>query len=114
MVAVAAVGGCFDVLSLICRFFSLLSPSLWETAQYRLKYCLKGPFSPKQSTNHMGRIILVASSMYGFDPCFCFIDSMICFTDVMVFLSLKGHDICCDPRALVKREYLVIIRDNYC
>ena len=23
--------------------FSFLSPSLWETARYRLKYCLKGP-----------------------------------------------------------------------
>ena len=28
--------------------FSFLSPSLWETARYRLKYCLKGPLSPKQ------------------------------------------------------------------
>ena len=33
--------------------FSFLSPSLWETARYRLKYCLKGPFSPKQLTNHV-------------------------------------------------------------
>ena len=32
--------------SLIYHFF-FLSPSLWETARYRLKYCLKGPFSPK-------------------------------------------------------------------
>ena len=31
--------------------FLILSPSLWETAQYRLKYCLKGPLSPKQPTN---------------------------------------------------------------
>ena len=31
--------------------FSVLSPSLWETARYRLKYCLKGPLSPKQPTN---------------------------------------------------------------
>ena len=30
--------------------FSSLSPSLWETARYRLKYCLKGPLSPKQPT----------------------------------------------------------------
>ncbi|MEW8091771.1 MAG: hypothetical protein AB2784_19285, partial [Candidatus Thiodiazotropha endolucinida] len=28
-----------------------LSPSLWETARYRLKYCLKGPLNPKQPTN---------------------------------------------------------------
>ena len=31
-------------------FFSL-SPSLWETVRYRLKYCLKGPLNPKQPTN---------------------------------------------------------------
>ena len=31
--------------------FSSLSPSLWETARYRLKYCLKGPLNPKQPTN---------------------------------------------------------------
>ena len=31
--------------------FSFLSPSLWETARYRLKYCLKGPLSPKQPIN---------------------------------------------------------------
>ena len=33
--------------------FSLLSPSVWETARYRLKYCLKGPISPKQPTNQL-------------------------------------------------------------
>ena len=41
--------GCLDIFSLIYHF-SFLSPSLWETAQYRLKYCLKGPSSPKQPT----------------------------------------------------------------
>ena len=30
-----------------------LSPSLRETAQYRLKYCLKGPLSPKQPANQL-------------------------------------------------------------
>ena len=33
--------------------FSPLSPSLWETARYRLKYCLKGPLNPKQPTNQL-------------------------------------------------------------
>ena len=33
----------------VCHFF--LSPSLWETARYRLKYCLKGHLSPKPPTN---------------------------------------------------------------
>ena len=31
--------------------FSSLSPSLWEMARYRLKYCLKGPLNPNQPTN---------------------------------------------------------------
>ena len=47
---VGAGGGCLDIFSLIFHF-SFLSPSLWETARYRLKYCLKGPLSPKQPTN---------------------------------------------------------------
>ena len=44
--AVGAGGGCLDIFTLIYPFFPL-SPSLWETARYRLKYCLKGPLSPK-------------------------------------------------------------------
>ena len=48
--AVGAGGGCLDSFSLIYPFSSL-SPSLWETARYRLKYYLKGPLNPKQPTN---------------------------------------------------------------
>ena len=48
--AIGAGGGCLDVFSLIYHF-SFLSPSLWETARYRLKYCLKGPLYPEQQTN---------------------------------------------------------------
>ena len=48
--AVGAGGGCLDIFTLICPFSSL-SPSLWETARYRLKYCLKGPLNPQQPTN---------------------------------------------------------------
>ena len=48
---VGAGGGCLDIFSLVYHF-SFLSPSLWETARYRLKYCLKGPLSPKQPTNN--------------------------------------------------------------
>ena len=39
---VGAGGGCLDIFTLI-HPFSPLSPFLWETARYRLKYCLKGP-----------------------------------------------------------------------
>ena len=48
--AVGAGGGCLNIFTLIYHF-SPLSPSLWEMARYRLKYCLKGPLKPKQSTN---------------------------------------------------------------
>ena len=48
--AVGAVGGCLDIFTLIYPFFPL-SPSLWEMARYRLKYCLKGLLNPKQPTN---------------------------------------------------------------
>ena len=47
--AVGAGGGCLEIFTLIYPFFPL-SPSLWETARYRLKYCLKGPLNPKQPT----------------------------------------------------------------
>ena len=50
--AVGAGWGCMDIFTLIYPF-SPLSPSLWETARYRLKYCLKGPLNPKQPTNQL-------------------------------------------------------------
>ena len=43
--AVGAGGGGLDIL--LSSILSPLSPSLWETARYRLKYCLKGPLNPK-------------------------------------------------------------------
>ena len=49
--AVGADGGCLDIFTLL-YLVSPLSPSLWETSRYRLKYCLKGPLSPKQPTNN--------------------------------------------------------------
>ena len=48
--AVGAGGGGLDIFTLL-YLISSLSPSLWETARYRLKYCLKGPLNPKQPTN---------------------------------------------------------------
>ena len=48
--AVGASGGCLDIFTFLYPF-SPISPSLWETARYRLKYCLKRPFNTKQPTN---------------------------------------------------------------
>ena len=47
--ALVVGGDCLNIFSLIYHF-SLLSPALWETAQYRPKYCLKGTFNQKQPT----------------------------------------------------------------
>ena len=54
--AVGAGGGCLDIFTLIYPFSSL-SPSLWETPRYRLKYCLKGSLSPK-TTNQPTNLLL--------------------------------------------------------
>ena len=52
--AVGVDGSCLEILSLV-YLFSPLSPSLWETARYRLKYCLKGPLNPKQPTDQFSK-----------------------------------------------------------
>ena len=53
VLAVGAGGGCLDIFTLLYPF-SPLSPSLWETARYRLKYCLKGPLNRNnQSINSL-------------------------------------------------------------
>ena len=49
VLAVGVGGGCLNIF--LIYHFSFLSPFLWETTRYRLKYCLKGPLSPKQPTN---------------------------------------------------------------
>ena len=56
--AVGAGGGCLDIFSHVYQF-SFLSPSFWETARYRLKYCLKGPLSPKQPTSLETEFVLL-------------------------------------------------------
>ena len=53
--AVGAGGGCLD--NFFLSSVISLSPSLWETAQYRLKYCLKGLLSPKPTNQPNLRFI---------------------------------------------------------
>ena len=59
--AVDAGGGSLGIFSLIYHFI-FLSPSLLETARYKLKYCLQGQFSPKQPTNQPSFIPLCCLS----------------------------------------------------
>ena len=49
--AVGMGWGYLDIFTFIYPFS--LSPSLWETAQYRLKYYLKWLLNPKQPTNQL-------------------------------------------------------------
>ena len=66
--AVGAGGGCLDIFTLFYPY-STLSPSLWETARYRLKYCLKGPLNPKQPTNQLIRLLLRSSLIRIYTVC---------------------------------------------
>ena len=68
--AVGAGGGGLDIFTLIYPFSS--SPSLWETARYRLKYCLKGPLNPKQPTNHILVMVIVVVQDYHHHRNICF------------------------------------------
>ena len=65
--AVGAGGGCLDIFTLFYPFF-LLSPSLWETARYRLKYCLKGPLNPKPTNQQVEQIIAIEGENPNRDP----------------------------------------------
>ena len=61
VLSVGAGGGCLDIFTLIYPFFPL-SPSLWETAQNRLKYCLK---EPKTTKKCIGSHVSTSSSDVG-------------------------------------------------
>ena len=54
--AVGSGGGCLDIFALIYPF-SPIPPSLWDTARYRLKYCLKGPLNPKTTNQPIEGIV---------------------------------------------------------
>ena len=73
--AIGAVEGCLDIFSLVYHF-SLLSPSLWETARYRPKYCLKGLLSPKQPTKKSPKRLYLV------------VDTSLCFYDITFQLAL--------------------------
>ena len=100
--AVGAGGGCLDIFTLLYPF-SPLFPSLWETARYRLKYCLKGPLNPKQPTNqksiscyskHISYIILACSSnIWKSHGCVC---NMSCLSIYLIrSFSLLNCPFCC-------------------
>ena len=52
VLAVGVGGGCSEFF--LSSIVFLLSPSLWETAPYRLKYYLKGPLNPNNQPTVKG------------------------------------------------------------
>ena len=58
--AVGAGGGWLDSFPLVYHS-SLLSPCLWETARYKLIYCLKELLTPKQPTNQLQYFVHILS-----------------------------------------------------
>ena len=66
--AVGAGGVCLDIFTLIYPFFPL-SPSLWGTARYRLKYGLEGPLSPKPTKKYSRARAYCAYSTCGWGFC---------------------------------------------
>ena len=44
--------------------FLSLSPSLWEAARYRLKYCLKGPLSPNNEPTSCPKVLDHSVTLY--------------------------------------------------
>ena len=64
--AVGAGVGCLVIFTLIYPFFPL-SPSLWETARYRLKYCLKGPLNPKPTNQQIYKQVLSKMTLKYYD-----------------------------------------------
>ena len=61
---VVGAGGVVWTFLLLFILFSSLSPSLWEMARYRLKYCLKWPLNPKQPTNQLYPCRLLRVELY--------------------------------------------------
>ena len=90
--AEGAGGGCLDIFSLVYHF-SFLSPSLWETARYRLKYCLKGPLSPKQPTNQIE--LLLETQILSFQKEFATLETNYFFSDltslILLIRSIKAE-----------------------
>ena len=83
--AVGAGGGCLDIFTLL-YLFSPLSPSLWETARYTLKYCLKGSLNSKQPTNHMFCLNYLYMSYIVY--CMLLTESKVFIVVILVIISI--------------------------
>ena len=93
--AVGTGGGCLDIFTLIYPFSSL-SPSLWETVRYRLKYCLKGPLNQNnqptnQLSNNRNLTVVNLSVFFGTPIILERCGSHLIFCDKLFFLLNSGE-----------------------
>ena len=80
-IALAVAAGGVVWTFLLSSILSPLSPSLWETARYRLKYCLKGPLNSKQPTNRLSHSIYVIPNLFITNNCLFEMIKKIIFTN---------------------------------
>ena len=106
--AVGADGGCLDIFTLI-YLLSHMSPSLWEMARYRPKYCLKGPLNPKQPTNQ--QTWLLVRAFFHVENLFLFSDlaGLVLWYDAF-FIVLSDEPRQNEGRGLVDRKLVKALR----
>ena len=88
--AVGAGGGCLDIFALLCPS-SPLSPSLWETTRYRLKYCLKEPLNPKQQQQQQPNSVSSFVTSHVLSKVLCSLYSGPCANNLASFLTSSGR-----------------------
>ena len=90
--------GCLDYFSLIYHY-SPLSPSFWETARYRLKYCMTGPLNPKQTTNQLASY----SQFPGERKKICSLTALSILLKITIFLGCSQTEIIPQKRVALER-----------
>ena len=87
--------GWFGLLFSRLSFLFSFSPlSLWETARYTLKYCLKGPLSPKQPTFKVYLYIIKVSAFLQRDPNFFLRVTLPLIMLVQTYITVIKFDVC--------------------
>ena len=91
-------GHFFSQLSFLFSFFH----PLWETARYRLKYCLKGPLSPKTTNQPMAHFTNILGARSVHVSCLCFESMFLIFKNALA--QFKG------ARRVFGSSYIFYIR----
>ena len=97
--AVGAGGGFLDIFSLVYHFCFL---SLWETARYRLKYCLKGTLRNKQTYRRAIKEVSKAVNLYRINNQACRLSQKIY---VITNLFIKNTNLF----EIIRKSFLPII-----